>query len=198
MKAVVVVTGIPGVGKTTVLSELEKLAKEKEINVKIINFGSIMKEILEEKGKHIHRNHIRKTSVELQKKVQKEACIRIKEILKKEKGILIIDTHMFIQTECGMFPGLPLDILKELVPSLIVLIESPPEEIIKRRELDESRIRNEKMPSEVKFDIEWSRAIASACSVISGAPVKIINNEHGKQVEAAKHLLDCILKVLVS
>jgi adenylate kinase len=197
MKAIVIVTGIPGVGKTTVLNEFEELVKEKGIKLKVINFGSVMIKILEEKGKFINRDYIRKASVELQKQVQKEACKRIKENL-KEEDILVIDTHMFVQTECGMYPGLPLNILKELAPSLIVLIESSPEEIARRRELDKSRLRDEKLPSEVKFDIEWSRAIASACSVISGAPVEIINNEREKQKEAAKRLLDCILKVLVS
>ncbi|MBS7648042.1 adenylate kinase [Candidatus Bathyarchaeota archaeon] len=197
LKAIVAVTGIPGVGKTTVLNEFEKLAKEKGINLKVVNFGSVMKKILEERGKSIHRDYIRKTDIELQKEVQKEACKRIRETL-GEGSNLIVDTHMFVQTGFGMYPGLPLNVLKELTPSLIVLIESPPEEIVRRRELDESRIRDENLPSEVKFDIEWSRAIASACSVISGAPVKIIINERGKQTEAAKHLLDCILKFLVN
>jgi len=197
MKGIVIVTGIPGVGKTTVLNEFEELAKEKGIKAKVINFGSVMMKILEEKGKFIDRDYIRRTSIKLQKQVQKEACERIKENL-EEEDILVIDTHMFVQTDCGMYPGLPLNILKELAPSLIVLIESSPEEIVRRRELDKSRLRDKKMLSDVKFDIEWSRTIASACSVISGAPVKIINNEKEKQKEAAKHLLDCILKVLVS
>ncbi|MEM3506109.1 MAG: adenylate kinase [Candidatus Bathyarchaeia archaeon] len=197
MKAIVLVTGIPGVGKTTVLNEFKELSKEKGIKLKVINFGSVMMEILKERGKLIDRDYIRKTNIELQKQVQKESCKRIKEYL-KEEDLLVIDTHMFIQTECGMYPGFPLNILNDLTPSLIVLIESSPEEIVRRRELDESRLRDEKLPLEVKFDIEWSRTIASACSVISGAPVKIINNERGKHKEAAKHLLDCILKILVS
>jgi len=50
-------------------------------------------------------------------------------------------------------------------------------------------MRDDLTMEEVRFDLEWSRATASACAVSTGAPVKIISNEAGKQREAAEELL---------
>ena len=46
--------GIPGVGKTTVLQELDAVAKEKNVPLKIINFGNVMNELFKKRGKTIH------------------------------------------------------------------------------------------------------------------------------------------------
>lgn len=49
-----VVTGIPGVGKTTVLNELLDLAKQNRFDLTVLNFGTVMNEIMRELGKDLH------------------------------------------------------------------------------------------------------------------------------------------------
>ena len=49
-------TGIPGVGKTTVLNELQDLAKQNRVNLTVMNFGTIMNEIMRELGKEMNRD----------------------------------------------------------------------------------------------------------------------------------------------
>ena len=182
----VILTGIPGVGKTTILSELQKLAKEKGVKLSVLNYGTVMNELFKKHGRKIGRDEIRRQQISVQKKIQDRAA----QILarKMRNPITIVDTHMFIRTKIGLWSGLPESVLSRLKPSLIVLVEAPPEEIAQRRRSDTTRMRDDLTMEEVRFDLEWSRATASACSVYTGAPVKIISNKAGKQREAAEEL----------
>jgi adenylate kinase len=110
----------------------------------------------------------------------------------KKTGSLLIDTHMIIRTENGYLSGLPYDVLEELKPDILILIEADPNEIINRRAKDATRLRDKIVAEEVAEEIAFSRAFASACSILSGAPVKIIKNPHGKAVDAAKKILDLL------
>jgi len=182
----VILTGIPGVGKTTILNELQKLAKEKGIKLTVLNYGTVMNELFKKYGRKIGRDEIRQQQVSIQKKIQDRAARILAR--KIRNPITIIDTHMFIRTKTGLWSGLPESVLSRLKPSLIVLVEASPEEIAERRRSDTTRMRDDLVVEEVKFDLEWSRATASACAVSTGAPVKIISNKTGKQREAAEEL----------
>jgi len=182
----IILTGIPGVGKTTILNELQKLAEEKGIKLTVLNYGTVMNELFEKYDRKISRDEIRRQQISVQKKIQDRAA----QILarKMRSPITIIDTHMFIRTKTALWSGLPESVLSRLKPSLIVLVEAPPEEIARRRRSDTTRMRDDLTMEEVRFDLEWSRATASACAVSTGAPVKIISNKTGKQREAAEEL----------
>ena len=186
MAMTVILTGIPGVGKTTILNELQKLAKEKGIKLTVLNYGTVMNELFKKYGRKIGRDEIRQQQVSIQKKIQDRAARILAR--KIRNPITIIDTHMFIRTKTGLWSGLPESVLSRLKPSLIVLVEASPEEIAERRRSDTTRMRDDLVVEEVKFDLEWSRATASACAVSTGAPVKIISNKTGKQREAAEEL----------
>jgi adenylate kinase len=194
MKGLVLVTGMPGVGKTVVLNEFEKIAKKKKVSTSIINYGSIMNSILKNKGKELTRDEIRKQKMNSQKEIQLKAADII--VKKSEKSITIVDTHMAINTKAGFLPGLPYDILKKLDPCLLVLIETAPKDILKRRGLDNSRDRDSQSIQEIELGLEWSRYLASACSTLIGIPVKILKNEHGKQKEVANDLFNSIVEQL--
>ena len=194
MARTIILTGIPGVGKTTILNELQKLAKEKGIKLTVLNYGTVMKnELFKKYGRKIGRDEIRRQQISIQKKIQNRAA----QILarKTKSPITIIDTHMFIKTKTGLWSGLPESVLSRLKPSLMVLVEAPPEEIVRRRRSDATRMRDDFAMEEVEFDLEWSRATASACAVHTGAPVKIICNQAGKQREAAEELFKLITEL---
>jgi adenylate kinase len=46
------------------------------------------------------------------------------------------------------------------------------------------------------FDLEWSRATAAASAVATGAPVKVIRNDTGRQKQAAQELFQAIRNVM--
>lgn len=186
----VIITGIPGVGKTTILKEVEALAREQNIKLTILNFGTVVGELYKKSNMNLHRDELRRQPIDVQKKMQlKAARILAKKV---RNGIFLIDTHMFIRTKSGFWPGLPDSILSILKPSLLVLVEASPEEIVKRREGDSTRMRDEMTMYDVMSDLDWARASASSCANKSGVPVKIVLNEPGKQREAANEILQSI------
>jgi len=186
----VVVAGIPGVGKTTVLNELTDLAKQNKINLTILNFGTVMNEIMQELGRKVHRDEMRAQTIATQKKIQELAASEISN--RASERLIIVDTHMFIRTASGMWAGLPHNVLEKLKPGLFVLIEADPEQVAARRASDSGRKRDQALSEEIGFDTEWSRATAAASAVATGAPVKVIRNDTGRQKQAAQQLLDAI------
>jgi adenylate kinase len=188
----IIVAGIPGVGKTTVLQELEMVAKEKNIPLKIVNFGNVMNDLFKKRGKTVHRDHMRRQDLELQAKIQEQAARDIGRT--GGKSALVVDTHMFVRTKDGIYPGTPRRVLDQLRPGLIILIEADPEDIAKRRNADRTRERDSKTVEEALADLEWSRYMASANAVLAGAPIQIVHNPDGQQRRAAEDLLALIQK----
>jgi len=188
------VTGIPGVGKTTVLNELQDLAKQNRFNMVILNYGTIMNEIMRELGRDMDRDEMREQGIEAQRKVQELAASEIAN--RAGQATVVIDTHMFVRTGVGMWAGLPANLLEKLSPRLLVLVEADPEQIAARRRTDADRRREQTLAEEIKFDLQWSRATAAASAVTTGAPVKVIRNDAGKQKQAAQELFEAIRKLI--
>lgn len=188
------VTGIPGVGKTTVLNELQNLAKENRFNLSVLNFGTVMNEIMRDLGRDMHRDDMRQQSIETQKKAQELAASEI--VNRSTRGTTIVDTHMFIRTASGLWAGLPQNVLQRLSPRLLVLVEADPEQIAARRKSDTDRKREQTFAEDIMFDLEWSRATAASSAVVTGAPVKVIRNDTGRQKQAALELFQTIRNVM--
>ena len=191
---VVIVTGIPGAGKSTVCKELLALASERGVKVSVLNYGDVMMEIMAKKGRELHRDDMRKMSMATQKIVQAEAAAKLAKEVEKAEGHVIIDTHMIVKTGFGYLPGLPKHVLEALKPDLLVLIEASPEEIAERRPKDADRRRDVRTLGELEEELAFSRMVASACSVLTGAPIAIIMNETGRQREAAEQLLKLLVE----
>jgi len=189
-----VVTGIPGVGKTTVLNELQDLAKQNRVNLSVLNFGTIMNEIMRELGKQMNRDDMRGQDIETQRKVQELAANEISN--RAGQGIIVVDTHMFVKTTVGMWAGLPQNVLQKLNPRLLVLVEADSEQIAGRRRGDADRKREAALAEDISFDLEWSRATAASSAIATGAPVKIIKNAAGGQKQAAQELFEAIRKMV--
>jgi len=66
----VIVTGIPGTGKTTVCNELLKLAEQAGRKVSVINYGTVMVELSEKRGESLHRDDLRKMDLSFQLELQ--------------------------------------------------------------------------------------------------------------------------------
>jgi len=192
MNKMVIVTGIPGTGKTTVCNFVEKLGKEAGVEVNVINYGTVMMGILQEHGNSMERDAMRKDSIETQRRLQREVAESVTERLKQLKGLKIIDTHMAIKTTGGYMPGLPNHNLQILKPEMLVLVEAQPREISSRRMKDPARKRDAAMEDQVKEELQFSRLMAGACAVLTGAPVKIVINADDKQEEAAKEILRAV------
>jgi len=189
MGRIIVVTGIPGTGKTTVCNELAKLAKQIGRKVEVINYGTVMVELSSKSGKSLHRDELRKSGLAFQRNLQAEAARIISKKATEVEGDFIIDTHMSIKTVDGYWAGLPSHVLQLLNPDMLILVEAEPREVLSRRLKDITRKRDKALEGEVAEEILFSRLMAAACAVLTGASVKTVKNPAGKQVEAAKEVL---------
>ena len=178
---IIVVTGVPGIGKSTVM-EKASIAKD----IEIVNYGTVMFEIAKKFGVE-KRDDIRKLESFKQREIQEKAAERIHEM-----GDVILDTHCTIKTPKGYLPGLPEFVLKKLKPEVIVLVEATPEEIAGRRQKDKTRERDNEMISEIEEHQMINRYTSMAYSAISGITVKIIYNHDNRIDEAAKALISVI------
>ncbi|MEF8879846.1 MAG: adenylate kinase [Candidatus Thermoplasmatota archaeon] len=174
--SVIIVTGIPGVGKTTVM----KKAAE-DMDIEFVTMGTVMIDIAKDLGVAKNRDEMRKITLEQQRKLQ----VKIAEKISGMKDV-IVDTHCTIKTPQGYMPGLPEWVITRLKPKSIVLVEADPEEIYRRREKDTTRDRDPDSLEEIQEHQNINRAAAMAYSAISGATVKIVCNHDDKIDEAVK------------
>lgn len=177
---VAALTGVPGVGKTTVTEKaLEKIDK----NYEVVNYGDKMLEVAKENELVENRDQMRKLDPETQREIQAQAGEEISEMA--EEKPIIVDTHSTIKTPNGYLPGMPEWVLRPLEPELIVCVEADPEEIVERRKKD-SDIREREIESSTELEEHQSmnKSAAAAYSMITGATVKIIKN-HDNSLESA-------------
>jgi adenylate kinase len=180
---VIVVTGIPGVGKTTVM---QKAAEGMEI--KFVTFGTVMEDIGKDLGLVKERDEMRKLTLEQQKDLQIKSAKKIASM-----GNVILDTHCTIKTPKGYMPGLPEWVIKKLNPTAIVVVEADPEEIFNRRANDPTRNRDPDTKEQINEHQMINRAAAMAYAALSGSTVKIVFN-HDNAIDAAVEQAAPVLK----
>jgi adenylate kinase len=190
-----IVTGIPGVGKTTVLQKVKEILDNDKINNKIINYGDFMLNTALKLGYVKHRDEMRKLPVDKQKQLQIEAARGIAQEAKEGgEGLLFIDTHAVIRTPSGYLPGLPKYVIEEINPKAIFLLEADPKIILERQKRDSTRIRSDYSDEKVIIDtINFARYAAMASAVLVGATVKVVINVEGDPSIAAKEIINSML-----
>ena len=181
----VVLTGIPGSGSTTLLGKALE-----EVDFVHLNYGDIMTEIAIRDKIVNDRDALRKLPAETQKKIQAEAAKEIKS--RSENDNVIVDTHCTINTPAGFLPGLPIWVLEQLQPDQFILIEANPDEIIYRRLNDDSRERDLQKVKEINLHQEMNRATSMAYATLTGATVKILENHDGHLDSSVKKLIDVL------
>lgn len=195
MGSVVIVSGLPGVGKTTVVDMAIDMLKRDGIKVGIVNYGTVMLEAAKELGLVSHRDEMRKLKVSQQLNLQREAAKKIWD-MSQDYDLLLVDTHLFISTPRGKWPGLSINNLEFLNIAQIIVVEATPEEILKRRMGDKSRYRDMEDEATLKEDIEYNRMLAATLSVYTSCPVAYIPNNEGKADVAARMLYEILSRLV--
>lgn len=184
----VVMVGIPGVGKSTVVSKIVELLNQKNKSVSVVSFGTVMFEEAQKNGVK-DRDELRKLEMQKQKNLQKMAA---QTIANKNDNVVIIDTHAFIKTPAGFYPGLPEHVLRIIQPSNFIAVSARPEEIYNRRMKDETRQRDIVSIEKIKKELSVQDSMLATCSVLCGSPMKPILNAEGKIDEAANAVIKAI------
>ncbi len=184
----IILVGIPGVGKTTLLSKIVEIIKSQGKSVGVMSFGTLMFEIAKKNGLK-DRDELRKLPVAEQQNLQKIAAEQIAE---HNEQIVIVDTHAFINSSEGYYPGLPEHVLKIIKPTNFISVSAKPEEVYNRRMKDDTRNRDKITLTKIKTELDIQSGMISACAVITGSPVKHILNREGKIDEATDKIIKAI------
>ena len=183
-----VVVGIPGVGKTTVITRAAEVLNKKR-KTAIVVFGTVMFEQAKKIGLK-SRDEMRKMPIEDQRRLQEMAAQRIAEM---NDDILLVDTHLFINTEEGYYPGLPMRLLNIMKPTNMIMVAADAIEIAKRRKTDQTRQRDIISAENIQKELDISRMMVASCSILTGAPFAIIMNNDGQVDEAAANIARTLL-----
>ena len=184
----VVIVGIPGVGITSLVTKLVQVIKKKNKTVSVHSYGTVMLEEAKKDGIK-DRDELRKLPIEKQKELQKIAAEKISKL---SDDVIFIDTHAFISTEAGCYPGLPNYVIEIIQPTNFIAITASPDEIHNRRMKDETRNRDPISIEDIKKELAVQDAMLSSCSVLSGSPMKVIFNHEGKVEKAADAVIGAI------
>lgn len=182
MSLTIILAGIPGSGKSTVLDETVKLFPE----LKVINYGDIM--LTEASLQRIDKDTLRKLPLSQQQKIGVEAAKKMATHMPK---IACIDTHAMIKTPFGYCPGIPEEVIEILNPNAIGMIECSASQIHERRKLDKTRNRDNETIEQIEYHQQISRSFLVACTAISNALYVPIRNQ-GSPADAAKQLVSLI------
>lgn len=192
MPFVVVITGIPGVGKSTIT----RIAlKRTRVRFKLVNFGDLMFQEAVKSGLVTHRDEMRKLSLKAQRELQLKTAQKIAEMAKVQP--ILLDTHCTIKTPLGYLLGLPREVIETINPNFVVIIEAYPSEILGRRLRDLKRDRDVETEEQIKRHQDLNRAAAITYAMYSNALIKIIENHEDKGLEEAVNELVKILDLAV-
>ena len=175
-----IIVGIPGVGKTTVITRAAEMLAQKR-KATIVTYGTLMFEEAQKQGVK-NRDEMRRLPVDQQRKLQETAARRIAEM---DDDVVLVDTHLFISTVEGYYPGLPMRLIMIMNPTNLIMVAADPQEIADRRKSDPTRQRDPASPQAIKNDLDISKMMLASCSTLTGAPFAIVLNDNGKVDEAA-------------
>jgi adenylate kinase len=184
----VIIVGIPGVGKSTIISNATTELQNIGTSVTTVVFGSVMFEEAKKLG-ITHRDQMRKLSIDVQQKLQNMAADLISG---RRESIVVVDTHLFIKTSSGYYPGLPMNLILKLNPERLILVSANSEEILRRRKDDNTRTRDMISDDEIKRDIEVSLSMISSLSILTGAPFEIIHNNDNMIDSATAQMVELL------
>ncbi len=192
MNKIVIVTGTPGAGKTSIVDGVIK--EGGRIKYKTVSMGTEMNNLAVKKRLVKNRDEIRKLHPKTIEKLRGEALVKIS----KMNGNLILDTHATVKSANRYVPGFSsreIGILSGL--KAFVYIDSEATDIIIRRARDRNRTRDVDNIEELKQQREINLSLIASYSIQSEVPVPIfiIENRENKLEQAIAQAKDIIQKI---
>jgi adenylate kinase len=189
-KKTVIIVGVPGVGKSTIINNTTEALRNKGTSVKTVVFGTVMFEEAKKLG-ITDRDELRKQTIDVQQKLQNMAAEHISNL---NDSIVFVDTHLFIKTQSGYYPGLPMNLILKMNPQRLILITANSDEILNRRKKDSTRTRDLISEDEINRDIQVSLSMISSLSILTGAPFEIVYNHDDMIDSATSQLVELVVK----
>jgi len=186
MTNVIIVAGVPGAGKSSILREV---AKRKSPAFRLVSFGTEMQRLYTENGLSTDRDTMRRRSIEQQQEMQWKTA----ENIGKLGGNILLDTHLAVKTDVGYLPGFTEKMLDYLKPKAVILVDADEAEIRGRRKLDTSRPNRIIESSEEILEHKLiNRSFATIVAGHNSALLRIVQNHTGEFEEAIATIIATI------
>lgn len=181
---IVVIVGIPGVGKSAILKEVLKHAP----HAAVVNYGDKMLEEASLQG--ISRDAMRKMAIADQQQIGLRTAQKI--VQHPEKKVVIVDTHALVKTPFGYCPGLPRAVLEILFPYAFAWVTCAPEKILARRAADPSRHRDADTLEALTQHQELTGSFLAASCMYTNALLCCLSNDGPDLAQNALPLVQLI------
>ena len=183
----IVVSGVPGVGASNVC---EGARRELGEEYTLVNVGDIMLQEALEHGLADSREGLTRLRFRDQRALQRRAGEHIAR--ESDSGPLLINTHLVVETPLGYMPGMSAEMLSDIDPSALVVVDASTDAIRERR--GGSDRSYEQFSQSIDFHRQLQNSAAFAYSLQSNAPVYHLRNEDG--IEEAVERLTAIAGML--
>jgi len=169
---VVVVTGVPGVGKTTLCRRVSE-----DLGYNYVNYGDLMLDIARSKDLASTDVEMFSLDIDTQEGIWRGAALKIRDM-----DSVLVDLHGVDQSSIGYILSLPLEIIS---PDIIVIIESSKDNILQRRHKDTKERITDTIKS-LKEHMGMLKIAMASCSAILGCNLTILKNDDFE---------DCLVKM---
>ena len=160
---VVVVTGVPGVGKTTLCRRVSE-----DLGYNYVNYGDLMLDIAKSKDLASTDSEMFSLDINTQQIIWKGAALKIKDMDR-----VLVDLHGVDQSSIGYILSLPIEIIS---PDIIVVIESSKDNILGRRHKDTKKRIIDTIKS-LNEHMNMLRTSMAVCSAILGCNLIVFEND---------------------
>jgi len=179
-----IVTGLTGVGKSTVIDHARDMDSCPEFSVK--NYGDILLELAQEQGLAENRDKLTEIPPSKYDDLQEAVPWTINDMSSDER--VVLDTHATLKTPTGYRPGLPKETIDVLEPDNMAFIKAPAKVIRERRLSDESRDRAVDPLARLREQQKMGIRMASANAVQAGCPLCRLRIRMGVLMQLLKTL----------
>ncbi|WP_299264733.1 adenylate kinase [Halorientalis sp.] len=169
--SVTVLAGVPGVGLTALA---ERARKQLSDEYELVNFGDVMLEQAVANDLVETRGDLAALSRETTRRLQRRAGEYVAD--RGAAAEVLLTTHLVVETDVGLLPGLPDAVLRDVDPDLLVVVEATPETIQERRG-DSPRSYGDETVLGIDFQQDFNRTAAFEYAVAADAPVRLVENE---------------------
>ena len=160
---VVVVTGVPGVGKTTLCRRVSE-----DLGYNYVNYGDLMLDIAKSKDLASTDYEMFSLDIDTQQIIWKGAALKIKDMDR-----VLVDLHGIDQSSIGYILSLPIEIIS---PDIIVVIESSKDNILGRRRKDTKERIIDTIKS-LNEHMSMLRTSMAVCSALLGCNLIVLKND---------------------
>lgn len=180
MNKVVLITGFPGAGKTTVVNHLQKIV----LNAIVVRYGEVILEVLRRKDKTLTYDKMKKNASGLidETVVAKADRLVLRRAPKlKQKGSLLMESHAVTKEDFGikLTPPQNSAFISKINFDAIVFIYCSPKVLLKRIQNNPGQRLTPSL-NEIRVGTQLQQGLSLNYSILAKCPLYVVDNSKGE------------------